>query len=369
MSRLVSFFASIALVLVTLTAAAGQLHAAPRAASSILLPPDGKYYHAVYPGGVTGEEDDLTLNDITSYENTVGKSAAWIYFSNNWYKSRAFPLATATMIRNHGATPYIRLMLRGSADNLPNRPFQLNKIINGRFDNALRAWAIAARDFGTPLIVEYGTEMNGSWFPWNGKWNGGNIRDLYGNPAYPDGPERFRDAYRHIIDVMRAQGADNITWVFHVNDDDAPQRRWNRFEKYYPGDAYVDWLGVSVYGALTPQEDWCGAFRDSMDAVYPRLNALAPTKPIFVLEFGVTDHNALCDQAAWTHDALADLTDGRWARVKGFSWWNETWQNDDNSAHDTDMRVQDNPALAAEFQNYVGSNANVLGQLQFGTMR
>ncbi|MBI4675786.1 MAG: beta-mannanase [Chloroflexi bacterium] len=344
-------------------------NAAPRANSTIVIPPAGQFYHAVYPGGITGEEDDLTLADVTSYETTVGKSAAWIYFSHNWYRDRAFPLATATWIRDHGATPYIRLMLRGGAENLPNRPFQLYKILRGRFDNDLRAWARAARDFGSPIIVEYGAEMNGNWFPWNGKWNGGKIRDGYGDPKFPDGPERFRDAYRHIIDVMRAEGADNLTWGFHVNGGDFPPRAWNRFEKYYPGDAYVDWLGVSVYGAQTPQDDWCDPFRDALDTAYPRLDALAPTKPIFVLEFGVTDGNPLCDQAAWAHNALADLTSGRWARVKGFSWWNETWQNDGDPAHDTDMRVQGNPALASEFQTFVGNNANVLGQLQFQTAR
>ena len=31
-----------------------------------------------------------------------------------------------------------------------------------------RAWGRAAQTFGTPLIVEFGTEVNGSWFPWNG---------------------------------------------------------------------------------------------------------------------------------------------------------------------------------------------------------
>ena len=29
--------------------------------------------------------------------------------------------------------------------------------------------------------------------------------------------------------------------------------------------------------------------------------------------------------------------------VIGFSWWNEQWENDNKPAHDTDMRVQDNP--------------------------
>ena len=40
------------------------------------LPGAGQLYHGVYPGGVTGEEDDLTLQDLRSYEAAVGKPAA-----------------------------------------------------------------------------------------------------------------------------------------------------------------------------------------------------------------------------------------------------------------------------------------------------
>jgi hypothetical protein len=99
-----------------------------------------------------------------------------------------------------------------------------------------------------------------------------------------------------------------------------------------------------------------------MDAVAPRLAALAPGKPVLLLEFGVTRGNPRGDQAAWAERALADLVQGRWPQVIGFSWWNETWQNDDDPAHDTSMRLQDSPALAAVFRRWVGSRGNVLGR-------
>ncbi|MFQ6102259.1 MAG: hypothetical protein ACE5OS_13650 [Anaerolineae bacterium] len=54
-------------------------------------------------------------------------------------------------------------------------------------------------------------------------------------------------------------------------------------------------------------DDECPQFRDGMDEVYPRLAALSSDKPIAVLEFGVAAGNPLCDQAAWTKDALTDL--------------------------------------------------------------
>ena len=328
------------------------------------LPPSGSLYHGVYPGGVTGEEDDLTLADLTAYETASGKTAAWVYFSDNWYHGRAFPASTATWIRDHGSVPYIRLMLRSSADQNKSEPvYTLSKIINGAFDNDLRAWCDGARDFGARLIVEYGTEVNGEWFSWNGKWNGGGASIGYGDPAFPNGPERFRDAYRRIIQVCRDEGALNITWVFHVNDGDWPNVSWNRFENYYPGDEYIDWLAVSSYGAQTPLDDDWPVFRESMDSVYPRLAALTPDKPIIVAEFGVTANNPLGSQSLWARDALTDLLAFRWPRVMGFSWWNEWWQNDNNPAHDTDMRLQTNPSLAQVFFDLISGNPGVLGHI------
>jgi hypothetical protein len=336
----------------------------PPPTSGIIPPPSGYLYHGVYPGGVTGEEDDLTLNDLTSYETAAGKPAAWVYFSHNWYAGRAFPLETVTWIREAGSIPYVRLMLRSSWEqNIADPVFNLQAIINGEFDADLHNWFAVARDFGTPLLAEYGTEVNGEWFPWNGVWNGENETSGYGDPSEPDGPERFRDAYRHIIQICRDEGAENITWVFHINASDWPEEEWNAFENYYPGDDYIDWIGISNYGAQTPQDDYWEEFRINMDAVYPRVDALTHDKPIFIAEFGVTNNNPVGDQAEWARNALTDIISFRWPRLIGFSWWNERWQNDDDPAHDTNMRIQDNPELQAVFQELVGNNPKVIGRI------
>jgi beta-mannanase len=234
-------------------------------------------------------------------------------------------------------------MLRASSnerrrnDPSPDRVFSLRRIIGGDFDADLRRWADDARAFGTPVLAEYGTEMNGFWFGWNATHNG-----------VQDGARRFRLAYRHIITIMRARGADNVSWVFHVNDDDQPAKPWNRLERYYPGDRYIDWLATSVYGALTPQEHWNEPFARGMDRVYPRLRRLAD-KPILVSEFGVTKNNPRVDPVRWADQAFEQLLSDRWPRVRGFSWWNETWENDDVAAHDSNLRIQDIPGLPQLF--------------------
>ncbi len=320
-------------------------------ASRMAPPPIGSLYHAVFPGGRSGEEDDVTPADLASYEETVGRRAAWVYISNNWYRSRSFPTATAAWVRSSGAVPFIRLMLRSDAEQNHAEPtFNVQAILDGRFDEDLKAWARGARAFGGPLLVEWGTEVNGEWFSWNGRWNGGGTTTGFGDPYRPDGPERFVAAYRRIVGLMRGEGASTITWVFHVDAHDVPQVDWNRLENYYPGDDVVDWIGVSAYGAQRPTDARADTFREAMDPVYERIVRLAPSKPIAVLEFGCTTGGLAARADLWAGAALDDLLGGRWPRVIGFSWWNERWQNDADRSHDTNMRVQDDSTLAMAFR-------------------
>ena len=51
-------------------------------------------------------------------------------------------------------------------------------------------WADAARSFGHPMIVVFGVEMNGTWFPWSGAYYGGAQWDKDQNNW--KGPETFR---------------------------------------------------------------------------------------------------------------------------------------------------------------------------------
>jgi hypothetical protein len=326
-------------------ATAGPAVAAPAAGSRILPPGRGCLYHGVYPGGITGEEDDIRPRDVAAYEAAAGHRVAWVYLSNNWYRREAFPARTATWIRDRGSVPFIRLMLRSRAGIRNERHYTLQRIIDGDFDAALRRWGRAARDFGTPLLVEYGTEMNGRWFGWNGLHQGG--------PGV--GPRRFREAYRHIVRTIRGTGARNITWVWHVNATDDPAADWNRMERYWPGKRFVDWIGISAYGAQEPTEDAWPRFRPQLDRAVPRLQALAPRKPLVLLEFGVTDGNPRGSATAWADGALRDLAARRWPAIRGFAWWNETWQNDDVAAHDTDMRVQAIEGMPAVFQARLAS--------------
>jgi hypothetical protein len=354
------FLCMIASLCLSSAAAAQQTN---MASHSMPLPPAGSIYHGVHPAPLSAVDEDLSPEDLASYESVIGKQAAWVEISQHWGVSRKFPTAAAAWIRASGSIPYIRLMLWSEKKEHRKEPvFTLDGILKGSFDADFRAWALEACAFASPLIVEFGPEANGWWYPWNGYWNGGGDTKSYGDPALPDGPERFRDAYRRIIGIMREAGARNITWVFHVNYNDWPQEKWNRLENYYPGDEYIDWLAVSIYGAQQPIQAQWPEFSELMEPVYRRLEKLC-SKPVVVAEFGVSANSAGGSQALWAQRALDRLTGGRWPRVIGFAWWNGAWQNDANPLHDTSMRVQDNPALAAVFNKYVGGRKQVLGRV------
>jgi len=212
----------------------------------------------------------------------------WAYFSNNWYDNILFPTSEVNIIKSAGKIPFIRIMPRTNfEEGGPDPTYSLQKIIDGVFDIALTQWAIEASNTNIPLLVEFGTEVNGNWFPWNGQYNGAGETTLYGDIYLPDSPERFKDAYRHIINICHANNANNITWFFHVDAYSEPHVSWNELENYYPGDDYIDWLGVSIYG---PQEnnDEYQEFSEIMDDVYPSLINLS-SKPIAILEFAITE--------------------------------------------------------------------------------
>ena len=328
----------------------------------IPLPPEGYLFHGVYPGG--SQKEDVTYQALLEYESAVGKQTTWVYFSTYWFQSREFPKEISTWIRNAGSIPYIRLMLQSGFQFDGNETFfTLQNIISGQFDIDLRTWCSDARDFGTALLVEYGTEVNSDSFPWSGVENGAGAQGEYGDPNFPDGPERFQDAYRHIIQICRDAGAENITWVFHLDSISYPNATWNRFENYYPGDEWVDWIGISIYGTHTPMDIYSGIFREDMEGVHDRIIKLTSTKPIIVAEFGTAKNNPLVDQVQWTRNAFVDITSGRYQNLIGFAWWNEAWINDGNPAHNTTMRVQDNPELAELFKKNVGNNPAIIGEI------
>lgn len=80
------------------------------------------------------------------------------------------------------------------------------------------------KELGFPLTFRPWHEMNGFWF-W---WGSDNCT-----------PEEYVQLFRMTVDYMRQQGVRNVLYVW------SPDSKLTM--EYYPGDAYVDVLGLDIY--------------------------------------------------------------------------------------------------------------------------
>ena len=313
-------------------AAAAVIHTKPLK----VLPPRHGIYHAAFPD-FCPEEDCVSAKRVSAFEQLAGRRIAWAYFSDNWFHGIHFPDADVRAIWSvHHTIPFIRMMARANwSEGCSDKTYSLTKIVAGRFDTQLQAYARAAAATRIPLMIEFGTEANGDWFPWSGPCNGG--------------PSHFRDAYRHIVTLFRNAGAQNVTWVLHL-DASEPS-----IAPYYPGARYVDWVGLSAYGAQQPGDDR-PAFGSVFAPAYERLARAAPGKPIALLEFGTIDEPGH-DKAAWIAAAFRDIASGRYPRLKAESYWHSNWTNDGGGP--SIMRIDSSPAVLSAYRAAVASSVFV----------
>ena len=317
--------------LVSCEKATTSSHIDPNGPVEVVIPEHGAYTGAFMDFG--DEEDDVTLEMIEDFETMVGKHQAIIASSSYWGE-QSFPTANVNVEWRHGSLPLVFWSPwdKPYEQNRGPDKFNLNDIIAGKWDAYIDKWADAAREFGHPMIVAFGVEMNGDWFPWSGVYYGGDAwiedRETWA------GPEHFKAAYRHVVDRVRARGASNIKWMFHTNNYSYPMDTWNFAPTYYPGSEYVDWLGLSVYGQQfkdEPNPD----IRSLVDWPYQEMCGLDPKKPIMIAEWATGEFPYAVNEPGirkpeWIRQGL-ELFRTRYPRIKAAVYWHERWQNPDQS--------------------------------------
>jgi beta-mannanase len=291
----------------------------------VLIPDRGAYTGAFMDFG--DEEDDVTLEAIEDFETLVGKHQAIIASSSYWGE-QSFPERNLNVIWRYGALPLIFWSPWDRPYQQSHGPdkFSLDAIIAGKWDDYINKWGDGAREFGKPMVVSFGNEMNGDWFPWSG-WYYGADREI--GPEQWQGPERFKTAYRYVVDHVRARGATNIKWMFHTNNYSSPVDIWNSAAAYYPGADYCDWLGLSVYGQQFKDEPWANMI-SLVDWPYEEMSRLDPEKPIMIAEWATGEFPRAGNKSAWVEEGL-ELFRTRYPRIKGAVYWHERWQNQDQS--------------------------------------
>jgi hypothetical protein len=326
-----------------------------------VVPPE----HGAYTGAFMDfgdAEDDVTLEMIEDFETMVGKHQAIIASSSYWGE-QSFPTANLNVEWRHGSLPLVFWSPwdKPYEQNRGPDKFNLIDIIAGKWDAYIDKWGDSARQFGHPMIVAFGVEMNGDWFPWSGTYYGG--EDWDDDRDNWKGPENFKTAYRHVVDRVRARGATNIKWMFHANNYSYPLDTWNFAPAYYPGPDYVDWLGLSVYGQQFKDESNPG-IPSLVDWPYQELCGLDPTKPIMIAEWATGDFPFAVNEPGirkpeWIRQGL-ELFRTRYPRIKAAVYWHERWQNPDQSY--SNLRVNSSVESLNAYREGV-ANPDWLGNL------
>jgi len=185
----------------------------------ITLPANPASYLGVFAKGVPS-----SYAPIESFTAAAGVQPNIALYYSGWYEK--FRSAFAIQVRDNGAVPFIQIDPSG---------INLAAIASGAFDTFLKTFATDVASYGAKtgqgVIIGFGHEMNGFWYSWAHR---------HTSPAV------FVAAWRHVVNVFRQQGADDVTWLWTVNIIDRPGRIPSP-APWWPGSSYVTWVGIDGY--------------------------------------------------------------------------------------------------------------------------
>lgn len=265
------------------------------------LPANPSSYLGVYEPG-----SPPAYGPIADFAKAVGARPNMVGYYSGW--AEPFPKSFAEKVRRHGLIPYVQIDPKYGP---------VSSIAAGDYDSYLRLYADSVRDYGHAVVIGFGHEMNGFWYSWG-----------YGHTS----PLTFVAAWRHIVTLFRAQGADNVTWLWTVNQDrpgTGPVAAW------WPGERYVTWVGIDGY-YVRQSDTFATVFGRTIDQV-----RAFTRKPILLSETAVAP---TLNQFA----KIANLFSGmRREKTLGLVWFDEAQHG---SIYRQNWRIEGDTAAEAAFR-------------------
>ncbi len=303
-SRLVMFLA------VALAAAAVGV-AASRLAQSSSDPPAA---HASLPSelaaylGAFEPRSPPDYGVVAGFGRMAGRQPNLVGYYSGW--AQPFDMSFAQTIRKHGVIPFVQIDPTAAS---------ISAIASGTYDDYLRSYADSVRNFRHAVVIGFGHEMNAPWYPWGYKHV----------PA-----ATFVATWRHIVTLFRGQGADNVTWLWTLEADQAgtgPITSW------WPGAQYVTWVGIDGY-YYRSSDTFASVFGQTIDQV-----RAFTSKPVLLSETAVGPE-------AGQFAKIQDLFHGMATyKTLGLVWFDKTQHG---SIFHQDWRIEGN--LQAEISFRLG---------------
>lgn len=293
--------------------AAGVLtacHSPAYPVANTVTPPAAHATVRPVPGGFVGAYEPDPSLDYAPYQRfavATGRQPGILVNYSSWFER--FQSGFAAGAAAHGGVPCFQIQPSG---------ISLQRIAAGQYDPWLRTYAAAVRRHRGPVIIGFGHEMNGPWYPWGYRHT----------PA-----ATFVAAWRHIVDLFRTEGADNVTWLWTVNRNNpgvtGPLRDW------WPGASYVTWVGIDGYYFRRTD-----TFRSLFAPTIQQVRAIT-SKPVLLSETAI---GPVAGQARKLPDLFAGL---RRFHLLGVVWFDV---HQHAGLLHQDWRLEDNPAGLAVFR-------------------
>jgi hypothetical protein len=265
------------------------------------LPPNPASYLGVFETGAPP-----AYQPIADFAQAAGRQPNMACYYSGW--AEPFAASFAQTLHGHGVIPCVQIDPTYAS---------VSAIAAGAYDGYLRSYADSVREFGHAVVIGFGHEMNAPWYP----WGAGHVQ-----------PSTFVAAWRHIVTTFRGQGADNVTWLWTVNQDRSgtgPVALW------WPGPSYVSWVGIDGY-YFRRSDTFATVFGRTIDQV-----RAFSDKPVLLSETAVGPN---VGQFA----KIGDLFDGMHQnRVLGLVWFDKDQRG---GIYHQDWRIEGNTAAENAFR-------------------
>ncbi|PSL24066.1 glycosyltransferase [Chitinophaga ginsengisoli] len=189
----------------------------------------------------------------------------------------------------------------------------MQHISQGYFDEYLQKFAEQVRKLERPVFIRFGHEPDNPAYPWSG--TGLNT------------PEEYVQAWRYVHDYFDRAGARNAIWVWTPWKPEA-------VAQYFPGNGYVDWLGVTILNYGSSQSDGKWYTFQQLYTPYHNKPLFRAGLPVMVAELGSLKKAG--NQQGWLQDAFADMG-GHFPEIKAAVLFNSSYDLNIVSKKDSGM--------------------------------
>ncbi len=246
-----------------------------------------------------------TVPELNAFEDRVGAQVDIAATAVHWGNEHDFPEMYANLVTGRDTTLLIYWYPMDYREGAQGQSeFYFNEILNGEWDEYIDSFAEEAKQNGGDIIIAPFEEVNGNWTYWNGE------SGTYGTK------EEYVETFRYLRDKFRV--APNVRFAWVVNQVSVPDTSKNAIATYYPGDAYVDLIGINAFNFGKP---WL-----SFDALISR--AVREVLPYHKTIYITSTASAPGEQkATWIKDMFASQYFNT-GTLKGLVWFNENKERD-----------------------------------------